>query len=143
VGEHNAKGELQTVIDIRPSAMQRDDQIASRLDEIGALADGWHDKKGVALDRKKLSAVYECLVGHYPENLPLPAIVPTPEGNLLFEWKGPGDPSLDLHLETLTADFHAFGKGGNDVEASFSMLKSDDWDELFAFLDKHLSKGLG
>lgn len=139
LGEFDAKGDLKRVIKVRSFEVQPDFQIATRLDEIAALADGWHDGTGVAPDPDKLAVVFESLVGHYPENLPLPIIVPTSEGNLLFEWKGTGDPSLDISLDTQRGDFHVLGDQGDDIEASFDLHSSEDWNLLFEFLTRHLT----
>lgn len=138
VGEYDAKGDLQKVLKIRSVEVQPDYQIASRLDEISALPDGWHDKQGVALDQEKLLTVYEGFVGCYPEELPLPLIVPTPEGNLLMEWQVPGAPSLDINFSGLTAEFHAFGEDGGDIERAFDVQTSEHWETVFNFLKETL-----
>lgn len=117
---------------------QPNDQIAGRLAQIGALADGWHDGQGVAPDPHRLSTVRKNLIGCYPANLPLPVIVPTPDGNLLLEWKGPAAASLDLRLADMAGDFHAFSAGG-DIEESFPLLTPRDWIAFFNFLTPHVA----
>jgi hypothetical protein len=138
IGAFDARG-LQKVLKVRSVEVQPDYKIAGQLDQISSLAVGWHDGGGVALDATKIAEVYEHLVGCYPEKLPLPTIVPTPDGNLLFEWKATSDPSLDVRLEDLTAEFHAFGNDGEDVEESFNLQSRDGWGKLFEFLDKHFA----
>src|SRR5437762_1463515 len=86
---------LQEAVSVQSLDMQ-DQQIAARLGEIAGLDDGWLDGQGVAPDKAKMRQIYQRLVGHYPEMLPLPSIVPTPEGNLLLEWDVAGSPSIDL-----------------------------------------------
>ena len=81
------------------------------------------DGYGKAPDQAVLSSVAEQMV-RYPNDLPIPAVVPTPEGNLLFEWEAPGDPSIDLDLSSMTAVFHSFTPDGNDEEKEFSFKKS-------------------
>ena len=115
IGAFDAHG-LQKVLKVRSVDVQPDYQIAVQLDQIGSLTAGWHDGEGVVFEPTKLAMIYDGVVGVYPETLPLPTIVPTPEGNLLFEWKAKSDPSLDVYLENLTADFHAFDEGGGDIE---------------------------
>ena len=127
-----------TPVRVRTVTAQPIEQIASRLDQIGTLADGWHDGEGVAPDPDKLSTVYKNLVGRYPANLPLPVIVPTPGGNLLFEWKGPPAASLDLRLADMAGDFHAFSKGG-DIEESFALLTTGEWSAFFNFLSPYVN----
>lgn len=137
VGTFDHHSTLQEVVKVRSVDVQPDYQIAAQLDAIGSLLDGWHNGHGIAPDPDALAAVYESLVGQYPETLPLPTIVPTQEGNLLFEWPLPGDPSLDVRLGDWTADFHAFGEGNTDVEQSFRLATPEDWKELWSLLDRH------
>ncbi len=134
VGTYDIHGKLHKVFKVRSVEVQPDYQIAARFDQIGSLAAGWHEGEGIAPDAEKLLKVSENLVGHYPEELPLPAIVPKPDGNLLFEWKGPAAASLDLRLADSIGDFHAFGPDGQDVERSFTLTTAEEWHELFAFL---------
>lgn len=139
IATYDAKGQLHSVLKVRSVDVQPDYQIASRFDQIGSLAAGWHEGAGVAIDPEKLATLYDTVVGHYPEDLPLPAIVPTTDGNLLFEWKGPASASLDLRLADLFGDFHAFDKDGHDVERSFTLVSSENWRELFVFLRPQLA----
>jgi hypothetical protein len=114
--------------------------LAAKFDELGALEDGWHDGGGVAFDAERLSFVAARMVGHFPEKLPLPAVVPTPDGNLLLEWSTPGDPSIDLDLVELTADFHSFGTGAGEVERAFRLEREAAWPAFFAFLSEHIDQ---
>ena len=109
-------------------------RLAEKFDELSQLKAGWHDGQGTALDADKLKIVAQTLTSFYPEHLPLPTIVPTPDGNLLLEWDVEGDPSMDINLGRLTASFHAFGPHGEDVEAEFSLrgVKGDGAESLFA-----------
>ena len=99
-----------------------------------SLQDGWMDGSGLAPDRDALSLVVEQMARKYPNELPMPAIVPTPEGNLLFEWEAPGDPSIDLELSRTTAVFHRFASDGSDEERKFYLANQRGWSELFRFL---------
>ncbi len=138
IGAFDARG-LHKVLKVSSVDVQPDYKIATQLDQISSLATGWYDGKGIALDSVKLATIYENLVGFYPENAPLPAIVPTPEGNLLLEWNAPGDPSVDIYLESMTAEFHVFDDEGEDVEASFSLQANAEWKLLFELLERHFA----
>jgi hypothetical protein len=80
------------------------------------------------------------MVGHYPAQLPLPAIVPTPEGNLLFEWDAPGDPSVDLRLDSMRATFHSFQAGETEIEREIPLTTDAAWSQFFALLNERLQQ---
>jgi hypothetical protein len=128
---------LQKVVSVNSLEVQKDFHLATRFDELRSLESGWHDGAGIAPDKEALDQVADRLVGHFPESLPLPAIVPTPEGNLLLEWNSTGDPSLDICLPDMTAEFHAF-RDEADVEESFTLAAPDEWKRLFATLAKNI-----
>lgn len=92
IGAFDTHG-LVKVLKVHDVEIQFDHQIAAQLDSIETLAAGWHDGRGAAFDADRLAEVYDNIIGSYPEALSLPVIVPTPEGNLLFEWKASGAPS--------------------------------------------------
>ena len=140
VGALDPAGRLQKIISVESLELQPDYQLAAKFDELSGIANGWHDGAGVALDAAGLSHIASKMVGHYPEKLPIPAIVPTPDGGLLFEWATPGEPSVDIHLGNLTADFHTFGAGGVEVEHEFNLANAEAWAEFFAFLSEHIEQ---
>lgn len=98
------------------------------------LKDGWFEGQGKAPDKERLQEMLQILVEHFPENVPLPAIVPTQDGNLLLEWQTAGMPSVDIDLAKKTAAFHAFGEHDNDIERDFFLTDAQGIDEFFAFL---------
>ena len=120
--------------------VQANYQLVSRFDSLTTMEKGWFEGNGIAPEKEPLMAVAERFVGNYPETLPLPAIVPTQEGNLLFEWDVPGSPSVDLELASMRADFHAFLPGGGDLEQDFSLTTDEDWKAFFTFLDENLER---
>lgn len=115
-------------------------RFSEQFDALLALADGWHDGEGIAPDKTRLATIAAKLVGHYPEQLPLPAIAPTPEGNLLFEWDVPRDPSVDLQLDSMRADFHAFQPDETEIKREFSLMSDEAWMQFFAFLNERLEQ---
>jgi hypothetical protein len=113
-------------------------QLSGRFDALSALHDGWLDGKGLAPDKQKLREVCARMATDYPQHIALPAIVPTPEGNLLFEWTLPGDPSVDLHLDTMRAAFHAFQPAESEIERDFLLTSNHAWNQFFDFLSRAL-----
>jgi len=138
VASYDSWDRLQKVLTVSALDIQEDVEILARFEELRSLEDGWFDGQGLAPDLLALDFVADALIGSYPEKLPLPAIIPTPEGNLLFEWRVSGDPSLDLFLEGFQAHFHAFLPDGGDMEQDFTLDTSDAWSSFFEFLTHHL-----
>jgi hypothetical protein len=136
VGEFDSRDRQQKISSIEALEVQNDYQLASRLDELRALEPGWYDGAGDALPSENLDRLTGQLIGHYPEHAPLPALVPTPEGNLLMEWDLQSQPSVDIDLRELHAEFHCFLPDGSDLEREFSLCSTDDWREFLAFLGR-------
>jgi len=129
---------LQKVVSVDSLEIQRNFELVKRLDALSCLKDGWFDGQGLAPDRDKLLLLSEKLETYYPERIPLPTVVPTQEGNLLFEWDTVGSPSLDIAVDSLTADFHAFDANGIDIEKCFRLSEDAEWLEFSAYLEMHV-----
>ena len=113
--------------------------LLEKFDELSRLKAGWYDGQGAAPDADRLKSIAQTLANSYPEHLPLPTIVPTPDGNLLLEWGAEGDPSLDIDLTSMKANFHAFSPDDKDVEAEFPLRGlADDFEPLFTLLSAHI-----
>jgi hypothetical protein len=118
----------------------RIDDLTARFDALLSLEDGWLDGKGMAPNKTELVFIARKMAAHYPKRLPLPAIVPTPEGNLLIEWDLSGNPSVDFDLGSSRAAFHAFQPDETETEREF-LLKSDvAWNRFFDFLNEDIQR---
>jgi len=140
VATYDSWDKLQKVISVESLEVQPDYQLSARFDALLALAEGWMDGKGIAPDPRKLAQVAERMIGHYPEQLSLPAIAPTPEGNLLLEWDAPGEPSVDLHLDSMRAAFHAFQPDETEIAHEMLLTTEESWSQFFAFLNEKLQQ---
>lgn len=109
-------------------------QLRNRLKLLSKLQDGWLDGEGVALDKRALSEVEKKFSTFYPHSLPLPVIVPTIEGNLLFEWQTKARPSLDVELPNLKAEFHSFGAKNKGKEFTLTLDSEEAWKKMFSLL---------
>ena len=127
----------QKVISIESLEVTKNYVISARLDEISQLQNGWFEGSGMAPNPDSLSRFSEKLIADYPEKLSIPLIISKQDGNILFEWKAEGDPSLDIDLTNLAASYHAFGANDEDVERDFQ-LDAAGWQSLFAFLNENI-----
>jgi hypothetical protein len=129
---------LQRVIYADSLEVIRNYPLVTRFEELAVLEDGWFDGEGYAPDKKRLATIAKHLTDTYPEHLPLPTIVPTPEGDLVLEWQTEDDPSVDIELSSFVASFHAFKPNGEDVEMEFPLENEHDWQPFLSFLSEHI-----
>lgn len=130
-GAFDSWDNLQKVVSVDSLEVQPDYMLASVFDELRSMEDGWYDGQGKAPNKDKIDFIASKMISHYPEKLPIPAIVPTPEGNLLFEWDSNCNPSLDILMPDLTAEYHAFKDGSSDIEQTLHLSLPDEWDRLY------------
>jgi len=140
VGAFDSWDHLQKIISIESIEIQPDYILNNRLDGLATLKDGWLDGKGKAPKLTQLSIISTRMVGNFPSEAPLPTIIPTPEGDLLFEWDLPGSPSVDISLSDLRADFHAFTEPDGEMEEEFILSNEQGWKGFFDFLIKQLGQ---
>lgn len=138
VAAYDSWDRLQKLVSVESLEVVENYAIATRMDELAQMQDGWFEGRGVAPDADKLAIVADRLVADYPEKLMLPTLVPTQDGNLLLEWTADGSPSLDVRLDNLQASFHAFGPNGNDIERDFNLTNNMEWQSLFGFLSDNI-----
>jgi hypothetical protein len=119
--------------------MRTYEDLLHRTKMLAELNDGWYDGAGKAPERNSYAQFTAKLLQHYPSTWPAPALVPTPEGNLLLEWNGEGEPSVDIDLTAMHAMFQRSSKDGTDIESSFDLRDDDDWAKLIGFLGEQLS----
>jgi len=142
VATYDSWERLQRVISVESLEVIKNSQLVTLFDELAQLEDGWYEGQGIAPDKNKLESVAQKFIDFYPENLPLPAIVPTQDGNILLEWDAEGDPSTDIDLGDMRASFHIFGTIGEDVEADFVLSTENGFESFFAFLSAHIQSRL-
>ncbi len=143
VGTFDAWDCLKRVLSSESAEVVKNFDITNRLDELRLLQPGWFEDAGLALNEARLSLFAESIAANYPDDLPLPAIFPTQDGNLVLEWNAAGDPSLDIRLADFQASFHAFGTDGTDIEQNFSLANETGWTQVHAFLIDNISKHTG
>jgi len=140
VGTFDSWDRLQKVVTADSIEVQPDFILSARFDGLALLKDGWFDGRGKGLYQDQLANVSTRMVGHFPNEVPLPTIVPTPEGDLLFEWDLPGCPSIDLCLSDSRAEFHAFTEPDGELEREFLLSSDKEWKDFFEFLIEQLGQ---
>jgi len=102
-----------------------------------SLKDGWLDGEGLAPNKDAISKLLNKMAEYPHHKIPTPAIIPTPEGNVVLEWnKISSMPSVDINLSTWEAEFSDMG----DNEMSFDLSEDSEWDNLFNYLLDKIKK---
>ena len=106
--------------------------VSMRLDELRKMKDGWLDGEGVAPDREGLEWFETMMEDYYPEDLPLPYIYPTGEGNLQLEWDMENlDVSLEVDLSTHEGELHILNLTTEETtEVKYHLNDADGWNAL-------------
>lgn len=113
--------------------------LATKIGNLFYLEDGWFDGQGKAPDSESLDFVLKMTNAHFPKNLEVPAVVPTPEGDILLEWSTRWNPSLDIYLSQMKGHFHMNGPI-DETEKEFDLSKEETWKELGKFLALSIQK---
>ncbi len=103
--------------------------IGARLDEIRLLKDGWLEGNGTAPARDGLDWLETAFDLHFPEEVSLPYLYPTPEGDIRAEWSNERrELSLDVQLATKHATWHALELETDDVDdRELDLADDEDW----------------
>jgi len=114
--------------------------LVKKFDQILQLEDGWYDGQGLAPDKDKLAGIIQSLAACYPQDLPLPFVAPSQDGDIVLEWDSEGFPSLDVDISAMTASFHAFGTDGGSLVADFDLGDAVGFTSLIAFLSRRFCR---
>ena len=110
--------------------------VASRLEELAQLKQGWLDGDGVELSKEGLKAIEADLNFRFSDDKMLPLIFPTPNGGLQFEWSI-SDHVLALEVDLITrkGDWTDVNLETDDiVEREFDLNQDEDWQYLLSQL---------
>ena len=100
--------------------------IPARLDEFRDMKDGWLEGKGVAPGLEGLDWLAAGFDRHFPDDLPLPYLYPTPEGGVQAEWSiSENEISLEVDLVTHHGAWHRL-KVNNQADDVQELNLDDD-----------------
>lgn len=106
--------------------------VPARLEELRFLKDGWFEGGGSVPTSAGIDWLSDAFTRVYPEELPLPYVYPTPEGNVRLEWAlGSHEVSLDIDLAQHRANLHALNVSSDeDQEDELNLDESSEWTRL-------------
>jgi hypothetical protein len=110
--------------------------VASRLEELAQLKQGWLDGDGVELSKEGLKAIEADLNFRFSDDKMLPHIFPTLNGGLQFEWST-SDHERTLEVDLITRKGHWTDvnlQTDDIVEREFDLNQDEDWQYLLSQL---------
>ena len=110
--------------------------VPARLDEFRDMRDGWLEGEGVAPSLDGLDWLASTFDRHFPDDLPLPCLYPTPEGGVEAEWSlGSQSIIFEIDLATHRGDWLCFDKQSDSEDTrSLNLDTADSWAWLVAEL---------
>src|SRR3990167_8802911 len=112
--------------------------ISARLDELRQLKDGWFEGKGLAPKQDGLDWLTDVFEKYYPDDLSLPYIYPTAEGNIQAEWSiKPNEASLEIDLKSHKGEWHCLNLDSNAEDTdTLNLEQEQNWELLIDKLRK-------
>lgn len=106
--------------------------VATRLEALAELEEGWLDGKGRAPDKTQLAWLSTAFDTLYDPTLPLPYLYPTAEGGIQAEWSlDDWEISLEIDLAKQVAEWQALNPNTRECrEESLNLTKPEDWQAL-------------
>jgi hypothetical protein len=107
LGIRNRSGKLLRIDSIESSSVLEPLDIHARLEELRHLKQGWFDGEGTSFDPEGMDWLENSVRNYYVSGLPLPRIYPSPDGQIVFEWKlGSKSASLEIDLGDRAGYWH-------------------------------------
>ena len=130
VGRHNRSGRLLGFDSIEHVSILDALDIPARLDELRFLKDGWLEGRGQAPSHEGLDWMLQAFGQYYPDDLQLPFLYPTEEGEIQVEWShGPNEVTLEIDLGTHSGRWHALNmKTDGDESRTLTLDNAADWE---------------
>lgn len=139
--EFDSNDKLHRVSSVSEFEIQKSYELTRMLEDLAKLKAGWMNGEGSALNSDSIQSLTDILTGCYPEDIALPIMVPTPDGNLLLEWNVDGSPSLDVNLSNMQGYFHCFDSSGHDIDIDCELSSVEKWTVFFETLGNYIGSG--
>lgn len=136
IGVFDAWDQLEKLSETQHVEIMPNQALASEIESLLTLSDGWLEGLGKAIDRESLSWVEDRLLATFPEDLPFPHTAPSPEGGLFLEWIAkPWRISAEFLLPTHRCELQATDTStGDSHEADLDLVNDHGWLSLYDFV---------
>lgn len=122
-------GSPQAIESVEHISLLDPNDIKVRLEELAQLKAGWLDGNlGLPLDANGLGWLETQFLRYYPDELPLPYLYPTAEGQLQAEWTlGQMEASLEIDLQGHRAWWQSTAPTPEDDSRDLDLDQDNDW----------------
>ena len=136
IGKYDRLGNLVRLESVEDIVALDPLDVPSRLYELRELKNGWLDGEGVVPDLNFLGWLSERFDLFYPDDLPLPHIYPTVEGNVQAEWSLlPNEISLSIDCASHASEWHVLNTDTNaEILESLNLADDNDWMKLTQYI---------
>jgi hypothetical protein len=134
VGSFDRKNRLLAIEKVEHLTILDPLDVRVRIDELKQLQLGWLDGKGVAPNHEGLDWLANVIEAYFPDDVVLPFIFPTPEGNVFAEWSlPPWSPSLEIDFSKKQGEWHSLNLDTDDEKSrKLDLSAKEDWQWLAA-----------
>ena len=132
LGCFNRNNKLISIQTVEHVSLLDINDVPSRIDELRFLKDGWLDGIGKAPLEEGLNWLSNQFDNYALEDMPLPLVFPTEEGNIQMEWSSDSfDISLEVDLTTQKAQLHILDfKTEKETSHDLDLSILSSWEEL-------------
>ena len=132
IGRYDRQNRLSSLESVEQVTLLDPLDVPARLDELRAMEGGWLEGTGEVPRIAELDWLSARFDSHFPDDLPLPNIYPTPEGGIEAEWSlGANSIIFGLDLNTHQGDWLRFDKGSDEEDSqSLNLDDSRAWEWL-------------
>jgi len=140
IGRYNRSDRLQSIDAVEHISILDANDVGARIEELRALKNGWLDGSGSALSADGLTWFLQSFETQYPEDLPLPFIYPTAEGDVQAEWSlGTHEVSVEINLYAQTGEWHDLNTATGDADTkTLNLAQPDEWAKLAAKIAEYV-----
>ena len=126
IGKYDHQDRLKEIESIDDIVILDPLDVPSRLEELKGLQEGWFNGEGKPLDDAALDWLSDRFEQLYPDDLRLPYVFPTVEGNVLAEWSfSLHKITLDINLETHESEWYVLNMHDSSEEERLFNLDDD------------------
>ena len=142
IGKFNRSEKLQSIETIEHISILDSLDVTSRLGELRLLENGWLVENSIAPKNEDLDWFLENFEKNYNDELPLPYIFPTAEGNIQLEWEIDNyDISLEIDFGIHSAEWHNYNQESDTYESdNLNLEQVSGWESLCEKLNHVLLK---
>ena len=132
IGRYDRQNRLSSLESVEQVTQLDPLDVPARLDELRAIEDGWMDGTGKAPRIAELDWLSASFESHFPDDLPLPHVYPTPEGGIEAEWSlGAISIIFGLDLNTHQGNWLRFDKESDEEDPqTLNLDDSSAWEWL-------------